>query len=60
MQFFLALLERFDFVKIEQINGRKLSKTEFLENFEESLNEAKLHLTGKIKLPKIEDVLNGI
>jgi hypothetical protein len=60
MPFFLALLERLNFVTVEQINGKSLTKTEYLEGFEESLLEAKLHLAGKIRLAKIEDVLNGI
>jgi hypothetical protein len=60
MPFFLALLERLNFVEVEQINGKSLTKTEFLVSFEESLMEAKLHLAGKLRLPKIEDVLNGI
>ena len=60
LPFFLALLERLSFVEIEQINGRRQSKEAFLEGFESSLAEAKLHLEGKIRLPKIEEVLNEL
>lgn len=60
LPFFLALLERLSFVEVEQINGRRQTKEAFLEGFENSLIEAKLHLEGKIRLPKIEEVLNDL
>lgn len=58
--FFVALLERLQFVEITQINGQQRSKEEFLREFEASLQEAKLHLQGKIRLPKIETVLDEL
>ncbi|MBK8425258.1 MAG: hypothetical protein IPL27_04415 [Lewinellaceae bacterium] len=60
LPFFLALLERLQFVEIEQINGQKISKEQFLQEFEKSLRDAKLHLSGKVKLPKIEAVLDEL
>jgi hypothetical protein len=58
--FFMALLERLQFVEVEKINGEKRSKEQFLKDFDESLQEAKLHLQGKIRLPKIEEVLDEL
>lgn len=58
--FFMALLERLQFVEVEKVNGRRLSKEQFLRGFDDSLQEAKLHLEGKIRLSKIEDVLHEL
>lgn len=58
--FFMALLERLQFVEVQKINGEKRSKEQFLKDFDESLLEAKLHLQGKIRLPKIEEVLDEL
>ena len=58
--FFMALLERLQFVEVEQINEKKQSKEQFLKDFDDSLLEAKLHLQGKIRLPKIEEVLDEL
>ena len=58
LPFFLALLERLQFVEIEQINGQKISKEKFLQEFEQSLQDAKLHLAREIRLLKIETVLD--
>ncbi len=60
LPFFVALLERLQFVEIAQINGQQRSKEEFLRDFEASLQEAKLHLQGKVRLPRIETVLNEL
>ena len=60
LPFFLALLERLHFVEIEQINGQKRSKEQFLKEFEASLHEAKQHVAGKIRLTKIETVLDEL
>lgn len=58
VSFFVALLERLQFVEIAHINGQ--SKEDFLRDFESSLQEAQLHLQGKIRLPKIETVLDEL
>ena len=58
--FFMALLERLQFVEVEKINGEKQSKEQFLKDFDDALQEAKLHLQGKIRLPKIEEVLDEL
>jgi hypothetical protein len=56
----LAILERFSFVKIEQKEGRRRSKKEFLDDFEGSLKQAKLHLEGKIQLKNIQTILDEL
>ena len=58
--FFMALLERLQFVEVEKINGEKQSKEQFLKDFDDALQEAKLHLQDKIRLPKIEEVLDEL
>jgi hypothetical protein len=56
----LAILERFSFVKIEQVEGRKLTKKAFLEGIDESMNEVKLHLAGKIEMKNLQEVLDEL
>ncbi len=60
LPFFLDLLELLQFAEIEEINSQKFSKKEFLNQFSEALNEAKLHLEGKVKLRPIKEVLNEL
>ncbi|MFN0034482.1 MAG: hypothetical protein ACKVUS_05395 [Saprospiraceae bacterium] len=58
--FFMALLKRLQFVKVEKIDGEKISKEQFLSDFEGALNDAQKHLQGKIRLPKIEEILDEV
>ena len=60
LPFFLELLERLHFVEIEFVNGKKLSKKQFLDDFEASIEEANSHFEEKHSLAKIETVLDGI
>ncbi len=60
LPFFLALLERLNFVEIEQLNGQKISKKQFLEDFEGSLREAKMHFSGDVRLKNIQTVLDEL
>lgn len=56
----MALLKRLQFVKVEKIDGEKISKEQFLSDFEGALNDAQKHLQGKIRLPKIEEILDEV
>ncbi len=61
MPFLLALLKRLNFVEFSATSSPvATSKAQFLDDFEQSLKDVKLHMEGKIKLPTIEEVLNEL
>ncbi len=42
LPFFIALLERLQFVEVESINGQPLSKKDFLDQFEAAIADSEL------------------
>ncbi|MBI4646832.1 MAG: hypothetical protein HY738_09630 [Bacteroidia bacterium] len=60
--FFLKVIENFQFVKIAEEKEIKLSQKEkqFVDDIKESLHEVELHQQGKIKLKTLDQVLDEL
>ena len=63
-QFFMELLNNFDFVKVSESKNKpvKISakQKEFVDDLKHSLNEVELHRLGKVKLQSARDFLNEL
>lgn len=62
MPFLRQLLKHLDFIEIAEDTAKKkaLKKKEILDDIEESVQQIKLHLDGKIKLRPIQELLDEL
>jgi hypothetical protein len=61
MPFLKQLLKHMDFVEVVQPPAKKLTrKKEILDDIEESVEQVKLHLAGKIKLRPMQELLDEL
>lgn len=63
-QFFMELLNNFDFVKVSDNKSKPViisaKQKQFVDDLKHSLNEVELHRQGKIKLQSARDFLNEL
>lgn len=62
MPFLKQLLKHMDFVEVVQPPAKKLTarEKEILDGIEESVEQVKLHIAGKIKLRPIQELLDEL
>lgn len=63
-QFFMELLNSFDFVKVSENESKPIAisakQKQFVDDLKQSLSEVELHRQGKIKLQSARDFLNEL
>ncbi len=62
MPFLKQLLKHMDFVEVVERPAKKLTarEKEILDDIEESVEQVKLHLAGKIKLRPLQELLDEL
>lgn len=62
MPFLKQLLKHMDFVEVIERPAKKLTarEKEILDDIEESVEQVKLHLAGKIKLRPLQELLDEL
>ena len=62
MPFLKQLLKHMDFVEVVERPAKKLTtrEKELLDDIEESVEQVKLHLAGKIKLRPLQELLDEL
>ncbi len=59
-QFFLELLQEFDFVEIVSVRERTPEQQEFVEGVKSALQEVEMHLKGEKHLQNAKDFLDEL